>query len=86
MTINTLIDFLGWLGAAALLVAYGMVSSKRLAGDSATYQMLNAAGSGLLIVNSFYYGAFPSVGVNAIWVGIGIFTLARMRFKVKNNP
>ncbi len=80
MSNNLLIDIAGWMGVAALLLAYAAVSTRRLAGDSTTYQLLNAAGSGLLIVNSFYYGAYPSVGVNVAWIGIAVYTLARRRF------
>ena len=74
-----LVDIIGWLGAASLLLAYGLVSTRRLAGDSPTYQLLNLMGGVLLIVNSFYYGAFPSVGVNVVWVGVAVYTLARTR-------
>ena len=38
-------DAIGWTGAAALLVAYAMVSSKKLEGDSIPYQFLNVVGS-----------------------------------------
>jgi hypothetical protein len=76
-----LIDILGWTGAAALLIAYGLVSIKKLQGDTLSYQLLNLAGSALLIVNSFYYGALPSVSVNLIWVAIAIFALTRTRRK-----
>jgi hypothetical protein len=79
MGINILIDILGWVGVAALIVAYALVSIKRLDGDSFAYQALNLAGSGLLIVNSFYYGAYPSVGINIAWIGIGIFALTRKK-------
>jgi hypothetical protein len=72
---SVLIDVVGWLGVAGLLVAYGLVSAKKLAGDSAIYQSLNLLGAGLLIANSFYYGAFPSVGINVIWVAIAVYTL-----------
>ena len=68
-------DVLGWFGAALLLGAYALVSSKRLEGDSVAYQSLNLAGSALLIVNSAYYGAYPSVGVNVVWIGIAVFTI-----------
>jgi hypothetical protein len=80
MESSLLIDVIGWLGVAGLLVAYGLVSAKRLAGDSVIYQSLNLLGAGLLIVNSFYYGAFPSVGINVVWVAIAILSLARSRF------
>jgi hypothetical protein len=73
------IDVFGWSGVAALLIAYGLVSTKKLEGDSPIYQLLNLAGSALLIINSFYYGAYPSVGVNIAWVGIAVFALTRRK-------
>jgi len=69
------VNLLGWTGVVLLLVAYGLVSSKRRSGDSLIYQSLNITGALLLIINSFYFGAYPSVGVNVAWVGIGLITL-----------
>jgi hypothetical protein len=77
MESNLLVDLIGWLGVAGLLTAYGLVSAKRFAGDSAVYQGLNLLGAGLLIVNSFYYGAFPSVGINLVWITIAMYALIR---------
>lgn len=76
---NLLVDVIGWLGAAALLAAYGLVSAKRLEGNSVRYQVLNLLGGGFLIINSFYYGAYPSVGVNVVWIAIAILTLLGSR-------
>ena len=76
---NLFIDFLGWIGVATLLLAYVLISARKLEGDSLRYQWLNLIGSALLIFNSFYYGAFPSVGINLAWIGIAIFTLSRRR-------
>ena len=76
-----LIDVAGWMGVVALLVAYGLVSTKRIEGDSVVYQMLNLVGAGLLIVNSFYYGAYPSVGINVIWIGIAVYALWRRQVR-----
>ncbi len=70
------LDLIGWMGAAALLVAYAMVSSKKLEGDSTAYQFLNIAGSLLLAVNTISYGAYPSSFVNMIWIGIAVFSIA----------
>jgi hypothetical protein len=69
------INVVGWAGAAALLLAYWMVSTHRATGASATYQLLNLAGSVLVLLNSLYYGAYPSVGVNAVWIAIGVYAL-----------
>lgn len=76
---NLLIDIVGWIGVAGVLIAYALVSTKRIKVDSAWYQALNVLGAGLLMVNSFYYGAYPSVGVNIVWVGIAIYALARRK-------
>jgi hypothetical protein len=79
MNQNVLIDLIGWTGAASLLAAYALVSTRRLAGDAVAYQFLNLTGGAFLIVNSSYYGAFPSVGVNLFWIGIAVFALVRRR-------
>jgi hypothetical protein len=72
-------DAIGWVGAAALLVAYAMVSHKKLEGDSATYQLLNISGSLLLAANTIFYGSYPSTFVNLIWAGIAVFAIAARR-------
>jgi hypothetical protein len=74
---NLIVDLLGWAGAATLLSAYGLVSVKRLEGDSVPYQLLNLAGGLFLIVNTVYYGAYPSSMVNLVWSLIAILTLSR---------
>jgi hypothetical protein len=77
MEIKILIDVIGWIGTGLLLMAFFLVSTKRTQGDTGLYQGLNILGSGLLIANSFYYGAFPSVGINIAWIAIATFSLAR---------
>jgi hypothetical protein len=69
-------DAVGWLGAAALLVAYAMVSSRKMEADSASYQVLNIVGSILLVANTIFYQAYPSSFVNLIWAGIAVFSMA----------
>jgi len=76
-------DAIGWVGAAALLVAYAMVSHKKLEGDSATYQLLNISGSLLLAANTIFYGSYPSTFVNLIWAGIAVFAVATRKICAK---
>jgi hypothetical protein len=38
---------------------------------------MNLFGAMLVLVNSLYYGACPSVGVNAAWIVIGAYALAK---------
>ncbi len=80
-----LVNIFGWSGVVALLAAYLLVSTRKLEGDSIPYQALNLGGSALLIVNSFYFGALPSVGVNAVWICIAIFALIRKQQSVRKG-
>ena len=73
------IDGIGWLGALSLLAAYGLVSSRRVDGASTSYQLLNLGGGAALVINTVYYGAYPSTFVNVVWIGIALYSLAAVR-------
>ena len=78
MTDNSvLIDVIGWIGAVAILVAYALVSTRKLEGTSTPYQLLNLVGGACLIANTIYYKAYPSTFVNLVWAGIAIYTIVR---------
>ena len=77
-------DTIGWVGAAALLIAYAMVSPRKLEGDSATYQLLNISGSILLAANTIFYGSYPSTFVNLIWAAIAIVSIV-MRKRLQSE-
>jgi hypothetical protein len=77
---NTLlVNLLGWVGAIILLGGYGLISFKNYSGNSVVYQSLNVVGSALLIINTIYFGAYPSAFVNVIWIGIAILAIVRIR-------
>lgn len=76
--IGTLADTAGWLGAGCLLLGYGLVSSGRLAGRSVRFQLLNLSGAAGLLVNGVHHGAWPSAGLNSVWLVIGAVVLARL--------
>jgi hypothetical protein len=77
MSYQVIIDFLGWIGTFLNLVAYLLVSIKKVAGDSVSYQAVNIIAGILLVINALHWKAYPSVGLNAAWIGIGLFTLGR---------
>lgn len=74
---KVVIEMVGWIGAALVLLAYGLLSAHRLNSRSVTYQMLNIGGSIGLVVNTLWNGAIPSAAVNLIWMGIGAHALWR---------
>lgn len=73
---RTLIDIIGWTGTILYLLAYGLVSAKKVESDSWSYQGMNLIAGTMLIINTLYLRAYPSVGLNIAWVGIAIVTLA----------
>lgn len=70
-----LIEIVGWLGAAVLLVAYALTSYGVLGPRSRRYQTLNICASILLAINASCHHAWPSTVVNIIWIGIAVGAL-----------
>ncbi len=70
-----MVDIIGWIGSVEVIVAYGMISAKRVDSSSRFYQWLNMTGAIFLIINTIYYGAYPSTFINVVWVFIAIFAL-----------
>jgi hypothetical protein len=80
MTISHLaIVILGWVGAAASIAAYYLVSTKRFAPDSLRYHTLNASSCILLALACASTGAWPSFLTNAIFIGVGFTMIWRVR-------
>lgn len=71
-----IIDVIGWTGTILYLLAYGLVSAKKVESDSWVYQGMNLIAGTMLIINTVYLQAYPSVGLNIAWVGIAVVTLA----------
>jgi hypothetical protein len=71
------VDIVGWIGALSILAAYGLLSFGKLPGHSRTYHLLNVVGATGLIINSGWNSAFPSAALNLIWMGIGLYGMAR---------
>jgi hypothetical protein len=84
--VTLVVNVLGWAGAAALLLAYALVSTGRLPPESARFQMTNIAGALALMVNSTYFGALPSAFLNVVWIAIGIVALVRARRRGPVQP
>jgi hypothetical protein len=71
------VNIVGWLGSAAVILAYALVSTNRVNGNSLFYQLLNLVGSLFLIINTLYLGALPSAFVNSMWVAIAGYAIWR---------
>ena len=74
---TVIVNIAGWVGMALLLGAYALVTAGRLPGTGLTFQLMNLVGGALLMVNSAWYGAWPSAVLNLVWVVIGTIGLVR---------
>jgi hypothetical protein len=79
------VDVVGWAGAVLVLAAYGLVSTKRLDGDSFAYQSLNVAGAAGMLINTYVRGALPSAALNVIWIGVGLYVLAKIVLRKRQD-
>jgi hypothetical protein len=75
------INVVGWVGMALLVGAYALVTVGKVKGTSLLFQLMNLLGGFLLMLNSAYYGAWPSAGLNVVWVVVGTVGLARARLR-----
>ena len=75
------INVVGWLGMALLISSYALVTAGKLHGPGMTFQLMNLFGGGFLMINSAYYGAWPSAALNLVWVVVGLVGLSRARLK-----
>lgn len=73
------VDIAGWSAALLILAAYVLLSFGKLPARSPIYQWMNILGASGFIVNSGWNGAMPSVALNVVWLGIGLYALKRNR-------
>jgi hypothetical protein len=75
MTMKTFIDVSGWVATVLILAAYGLLSFGKLQPRSWVYQIMNIVGAVGFIINCAWNGAWPSVALNVVWLGIGFYAL-----------
>jgi hypothetical protein len=73
--IEIAVEVIGWIAAALILGAYGLLTAGKLTARSIAYQGMNVVGALGFIINSGWNGAIPSAALNVIWAGIGLFAL-----------
>ena len=76
--IEIMIEVVGWVGATLILLAYLLLSTGRLTGQSLLYQAMNVVGAAGFIVNGWWHGAIPSAALNVLWLMIGAFASIRI--------
>ena len=77
MTLKTFIDICGWSAALLILGSYSLLSFGKILARSRLYQWMNIIGALGFIINCTWNGAWPSVALNVVWMGIGVYALRR---------
>lgn len=72
------VEIIGWVGAAAVLIAYGLNSTGKMKADSVVFQVLNLVGAVFLIVRTWFDQSWPSMIINIVWTIIAIIGLIRI--------
>lgn len=70
-----LIQTVGWIGTCLIVLAYFLVSTKKVSGDSRLYQALNLFGAIGVGVNVFHQQAWPALALQVVWGIIAIIAL-----------
>lgn len=69
---KVLVDFLGWYGMVAILIAFALITYNVLTTQSALWQILNLTGSIGIAVNALSRRAMPEVWLNIIFSLVAI--------------
>jgi hypothetical protein len=77
MTLRTFIELSGWTAALLILGSYTLLSFGRILPRSPIYQWMNIVGALGFIINCSWNGAWPSVALNVVWMGIAVYALRR---------
>ena len=77
MTLKTLIEVAGWSAAALILGSYALLSFGKIQARSPLYQWMNIVGALGFVINCSWNGAWPSVALNMVWIGIAFYALRR---------
>lgn len=73
----SLADWIGSLGVALLLAAFGLNAFGRLSQGTRSYQALNLVGAGLAAWASWQIRFWPFVVLEGAWAAVALVALAR---------
>jgi len=75
LTLDVLMEVVGWIGAVLILAGYALLTAEKVTSKSVSYQAMNVIGATGFIANGVWHKAWPSAILNIIWVGIGVVAL-----------
>lgn len=80
------VEVTGWLGAALVVLAYGLTALGRIRATSRWSAVLNIAGGSGLMINAAANTAWPSAALNLVWLGIAAAGWSRSSQRLRQPP
>lgn len=74
---------LGWIGTAAYLLSYLLLTIGKMKSSQLSYQSLNLLGAAGLTIHSGMLGDFPNFAVNLVWgliASVALISIFRNRY------
>ncbi|MEM4625167.1 MAG: hypothetical protein QXJ28_00135 [Candidatus Pacearchaeota archaeon] len=71
------IEIIGWTGMAMILLAYFLITSKKLDRESKIYHAMNLFGGICIAINAIANGAYPPATLNIVWSLIAFYGIAK---------
>ena len=72
---HQLVEWLGWLGVAAIFGAYALLSFGMLTSDQLIYQLLNLFGGFAILVDAWVDRNYQPVVLNALWALVALVSI-----------
>ena len=72
-------DLVGTTGVAMILVAYFLLQTERISGQSLGYSVINLVGSVFIAISLMYDFNLASFIIEVAWIAISLYGIARAR-------
>ena len=72
------LEFFGWYGMCAIIIAYALISFSVISSESLIYHILNGTGALGIAFISFNKKAFQSGILNIMWALIAVIAIVRI--------
>lgn len=70
-------EIIGWVGTALIVIAYFLVSTKKVDATNKYYQLMNLFGAIAISVNVFTKQAWPAFALQIVWGIIAVESLLK---------
>jgi hypothetical protein len=72
-------NLIGWIGTVLIVLAYYMLTRKKISAISPVYQAMNLFGAVFVGINVYYQQAWPALTLQIVWGAIALSMLIRRK-------